>query len=382
MDAPGAKKFKLSSDMEYVTIPGTDLRVSRICMGTMQFSGSVDEGTVDVTWGSMSQESVNETVKAALDSGINFFDCAEAYGKDNCAERAFGIALKGRREEVVLTSKFGKHLPLWECDGLAEEQIYRYYSRTDILAALDRSLEALQTDYLDLYQIHWPTNVGLLTDTQKPQQEVVEALEEAKKTGKIRHYGVCNFGTQDLDCLLGAGANVVTNQIPYNLLWRGIESTISPKCVDRGIGLLCYSPLQQGLLAGKFAKAEDIPEGRRRTRLFACDSAEKSRHGWDGATKVEETLFKAGGVLDQLRHISKDAGLSLVEVATAWLLAQPGVVSVIVGASSKEQVHRNAKLPKVAAATLELCSEATEELKGLLSGYVDQYAAVQRTHGV
>merc|ERR1711874_269086 len=111
----------------------------------------------------MSQESVNDTVQAALAAGINFFDCAEAYGKDNCAERAVGIALKGRRHEVVLTSKFGKHLPLWECNGLSEEQMYRYYSKEDILAALDRSLEALQTSYIDLYQIHWPVNVGMLS---------------------------------------------------------------------------------------------------------------------------------------------------------------------------------------------------------------------------
>ena len=99
--------------MEYVVLPGTSLRVSRVCLGTMQFSGSAENGTDDVTWGSMSQDAVIATVHAALDCGINFFDCAEAYGKDNTAERALGAALIGRRSEAVIATKFGKHKPLW-----------------------------------------------------------------------------------------------------------------------------------------------------------------------------------------------------------------------------------------------------------------------------
>ena len=127
-----------------------------------------------------------------------FFDCAEAYGRDNQAERALGTALAGRRAEAIIASKFGKHKPLWECDGLPEDAMYDVYTKEAIHAALDRSLAALQTDYIDLYQVHWPVNLGLLSETKAAQDEVVAALEEAKLAGKIRYYGVCNFGTDDL----------------------------------------------------------------------------------------------------------------------------------------------------------------------------------------
>ena len=173
----------------------------------------------------MAQEEVDEVVNSALDCGINFFDCAEAYGKDNCAEKALGLALKknGRRKEAVIASKFGKHLPHWESEGLSEEKMYGCYTKKEINDALDKSLNALQIECIDLYQVHWPVNVGLLNGSKKTQEEVVETLKEAQKAGKIKFYGVCNFGTEDLDYFTKAGGVPCTNQICYNLLWRSIE---------------------------------------------------------------------------------------------------------------------------------------------------------------
>lgn len=381
---PKAKRPKLeifNAAMKYANIPGTDLLVSRVCLGTMQFSGSTDEGTVDVTWGAMSQEAVNETVDAALDCGINFFDCAEAYGKNNCAERALGTALKGKRDKVIIASKFGKHLPLWECDALPEEEMYRYYCKSAILTALDQSLAALQTDYIDLYQIHWPVNVGLLSMSKKSQSEVVDALEEAKSAGKIRYYGLCNFGTSDIDEFVKAGGQAVTNQLPYNLLWRSVEERIIPHSTAKRMGILCYSPLQQGLLAGIFSEPSEVPDGRRRTRLFSQDSTAKSRHAWATGAEVQKRLWQPNGVLQRLRQIGTEAGEPLAAVAVAWLLEQPGVTSVLVGASSCAQVRRNARIINLPSEVLAKCSAVTEELKCLVGNHVDQYAAVARIHG-
>jgi myo-inositol catabolism protein IolS len=360
--------------MEYTTIPNTDLNVSRICLGTMQFAGSVEGGTSDVTWGSIDQATVNATVQAALDAGVNFFDGAEAYGKDNQAEKALGEAIRvsGKREEVIITSKFGKHLPLWETDDPQGAQVS--YDAAMITQALDASLAALQTEYIDLYQVHWPGNMA-------SHGECVEVLEAAKAARKIRHYGVCNFGTDDMAAFRAAGGAPVTNQLPYNLLWRSIEPRIVPCCIEGGMGILCYSPLQQGLLAGKTLSPEEVTEGRRRTRIYRPETSEKTCHGSPG---MEEPVFGPHGALESLRGICQGAGCSMVDAALGWLIAQPGVSCVIVGASSPEQMTRNAKLPRIDPAVAQQCSEATAALKELVAqqgNFVDQYAPKSRING-
>lgn len=230
-----------------------------------------------------SQATATATVHAALDAGINFFDTAEAYGTDGdrSSERMLGVALQGRRSEAVIASKFGFH---------AGEDT-RVYDAELITAAIDESLAALGTDYIDLMQIHWPGNIGFDgADTSRwpDAAGAVAALEAAVSAGKIRHYGWCNFGLDDMAAFKAAGGRAVTNQLPYNLLWRAIEQGILPACLDGSIGVLCYSPLAQALLTGKYVNSADVPEGRRRSRLFAHDSTPTSRHGGSG---VEDELF-------------------------------------------------------------------------------------------
>lgn len=140
-------------------------------------------------------------------------------------------------------------------------------------------------------QTHWPGNIGYLTAEKAAWPEVAEivaALESAVAAGNLTFYGCCNFGTEDLAAFLGAGGKPVSNQLPYNLLFRTIESGILPACIDKNIGVLTYSSLQQALLTGKFTDPSTVPEGRRRTTLFSADSTPKSRHGGPG---VETELF-------------------------------------------------------------------------------------------
>ena len=266
--------------MEYITLPGTNLRVSRICLGTQQFANSWE-------W-PMDHAPATATVVAALDVGINFFDTAEAYGVDGdrSSEHMLGVALQGRRHEAVIATKFGFHA--------GENQ--RVYDGEMVTAAIEESLSALQTDYIDLFQIHWPGNIGFLeTDTAgqwpKAAAGVVEALERAVEAGKIKYYGWCNFGTEDMLAFKAAGGRSVSNQLPYNLLWRAIECGILPACITENVGVLCYSPLAQALLTGKYVNSKMVPEGRRRSRLFAHDSTPTSRHGGRG---LEDELFSPG----------------------------------------------------------------------------------------
>jgi myo-inositol catabolism protein IolS len=206
---------------------------------------------------------------------------------DRSSEHMLGVALQGRRSEAVIASKFGMHA--------GEDQTV--YDGAAVTMALDASLDALQTDYIDLLQIHWPGNVGFIESLNEPGSwpsavaGVVEALEQAVAAGKIKHYGWCNFGTDDMAAFKAAGGRAVTNQLPYNLLWRPIECGILPTCREQSVGVLCYSPLAQALLTGKYVNSKMVPEGRRRSRLFAYDSTPHSRHGGRG---MEDELFSPG----------------------------------------------------------------------------------------
>ena len=206
----------------------------------------------------------------------------------------------------------------------------------------------------------------------------VAALEAAKAAGKIHHYAMCNFGVQDLQAFKAAGGQPISNQLPYNLLWRSIEHEVTPLCIQEGIGILCYSPLQQGLLAGKAASPLAVSEGRRRTRIYSSNSSDKTCHCSPG---LEDAVFGDSGALEKLRQISTEAGCSMVDCALGWLLAQDGVSCVIVGASCPAQVVRNASLPKLSPEVVERCGMATSQLKELnfrQGNFIDQYAKQSR----
>jgi aryl-alcohol dehydrogenase-like predicted oxidoreductase len=343
--------------MEKRRLPNTELDVSVLCLGTWAFAGT--EEKPDATHGFIEggQEAINAIVAEALAQGINFFDTAEGYA-DHASERALGVALRAsgrQRHEYVIASKFGSHR--------GAEQIA--YTGADIRAALAASLEALGLEYLDLYQCHWHGNM-------KDVEDSVKTLTELQQEGKIRHYGVCNFGVTQMEAFSVAlkaasmHATLATNQLPYNLLWRAIEFEIVPKCEAIGCGIIAYGPFQEGLLLGKYSQVADVPIGRRRTKHFSQTSSPLSRHGQAGA---EVETFAA---VERFTRLASGMG-DKTHVAVAWVLRQPAVCSVVMGCTSVRQVLANVALLEVSEEQLSDLSKATDPLKLLLGNDADQY---------
>jgi myo-inositol catabolism protein IolS len=319
----------------------TNLSVSAIAMGCWALAG-------DATWGPQQEAESVATVRAALDAGVNFFDTAEGYGGGD-SEGVLGRALVGRRHGAVIATKVSR----------------ANLSASEVQQACESSLRRLRTDYIDLYQVHWPSRTI-------PLAETVEALVRLREQGKVRAIGVCNFGVQDLSEILELGW-VETNQLPYSLLWRAIEVEIQERCVDEGIGILCYSPLAQGLLTGKFSSPQEVPEGRARIRLFSTDRPQ-ARHGEPGC---EEEVFAA---LERIQAICDEIGQPMANVALAWLLQQPGVTSVIAGARRPAQIRQTAQAADLALSP-EIAgqlAQATEKVKRAIGPNPDMWQSTSR----
>jgi myo-inositol catabolism protein IolS len=293
--------------MERRTLGRSGLEVSVVALGTWQFADAR-------YWGASDQKQVNRIVHEAIDLGINYIDTAEGYGR---SEELLGGALQGKRDRVIVSTKTGGKSLLPE----------------NLPGAVERSLKKLQTDYVDLYIIHWPKR-------DIPIEDTMAALNKVKDQGKIRSIGVSNFCVSDMDAA-ATHAEISSNQLPYNLFWRMIEKEILPACEEHGISVVAYSPLAQGLLTGKFRKKEDIPEsGRLHTRPFRED--------------VLPVEFEAINAMDEVceRYRATHA-----QVSMAWLLKQPGVDCVVPGAKSLQQLQDNA-----AAVNVDLADEDVETL--------------------
>ena len=316
-----------------------DIQVSTIALGCWPFAG----GNV---WGEQDDAQSVAAVHAALDEGINFIDTAEGYGR---SEEVLGRGLKGRRHQAVVATK------------VSEANL----GAADVISACERSLRALQTDYIDLYQIHWP-NRGV------PLAETAGALDSLLSDGKIRAYGVCNFAEKDLSEMI-ALSSCVTDQMPYNLAWRGIERAVLPLCRANGIGVICYSPLAQGILTGRYANADEVPEGLARSRHFA-DERPLSHHGEPG---LEEELFTA---VSKIRDIAADLGEPMAAVALAWARQQEGVTSLLVGARNADEVRRNIPSLELTLSdeVLQQLALATEPVKEGLGDNLDMWYVPSR----
>ena len=327
--------------MEYRKLGNTDIDVSVMGLGCWPFAG----GSI---WGDQDDDQSIATVHAALDAGINFFDTAEAYEKGE-SERVLARGLEGRRREAVIATKVDPN----------------HLTSEAIASACEESLKNLNTDYIDLYQIHWPNH-------DVPIDKSWRALEGLVREGKVRSLGVANFAVGDLSSLIEVG-RPETNQLPFSLLWRAIEFEILPLCREREIGLICYSPLAQGLLTGRYAMADEVPEGLARTRWYASTRAQ-ARHGEPGC---EAAVFTA---ISGIREVSRQVGAPIASVALAWARQQSGVTSFLVGARNPDELKTN--LPSLSleldAATMAELDCLTRPVKDVIGRNPDMWMSDSR----
>ncbi|KAK7110683.1 1-deoxyxylulose-5-phosphate synthase YajO-like [Littorina saxatilis] len=336
--------------MEKRTLPGTDLQVSPLCLGCWQFNDSKST----INWEGQTRETSKAIVDKCFDVGINFFDTAEGYAG---SEEVLGYCLKGRRKDAVVATKYGFR------SGPSTPP----YSAAEIDEAVTRSLRKMETDYIDILQIHFPSFV-------KDMNETLTELNSQIARGRIRHYGFSNFGPKNLKTYLDGGFKPVVNQMGYNLLWRSVEYEVQPVCAANDISILAYSPLQQGLLTGKYSCLDDIPEGRRRGKLFGNkDEKNKlARHGQEGA---ETEMFEA---VNKLKGICERNKLDMAAASLAWVFQQEAVPVAIVGASTPEQIERNSKIIKLSPEILKEMSDATQPVKDKIGKQLDQWATPDR----
>lgn len=304
----------------------TGLRVSEICFGTMTFGG---EGLYKAI-GQTAQSEADRLVGVCLDTGINFFDTADTYSNGR-AEEILGRALGPRRKEVIVATKVRGRVGTGPNDvGL---------SRGHILDSIDRSLQRLGTDYVDLYQIH-----GF--DGVTPWEETLRALDDLVRGGKVRYIGASNLAAWQLMKALGVSERdrlerFVTIQSYYSIAGRDLERELVPLMLSEGVGLLVWSPLVGGFLSGKFSRANPRPQSTRRASF--------------NFPPIDEARGYA--VLDVLAEVGREHEASVARVALAWLLHQPVTTSVIIGARDEAQLRDN-----LAAASLRLTPEQLERL--------------------
>lgn len=321
--------------MEYRTLAHTELKVSRLSFGTMPFGSQAD------------QAASTRMIDRCLEAGINFFDTANMYNQGQ-AETILGKALGGRRPRVILATKARSKMG----EGPEESGL----SRAALHKALEASLKRLETDYVDLYYLHWP-------DYSTPIAETLAALDELVRQGKVRYPALSNYAAwQVCEILWISEKNGYlpprVSQPMYNLVVRGIEEEYLPFCRQFGVAVVPYNPLAGGLLTGKHSPQRGPLEGSR----FDGNPVYQGRY-W------HTEYFEA---VKELERIAREAGKNLIELSFRWLLDQPLVDSVILGASRLEQLDENLQASETAPldqATRARCDAVWKRLRGVTPQY-------------
>ena len=328
--------------MKYQKLGTTNISVSEFALGCWPFAGGH-------LWGYQADSDSIDAVKTSIENGINFFDTAPGYGEGK-SEEVLGKALQSNRKEVVITTKVSPNS----------------LDKKGLIKSCEESLTRLRTDYVDLYQIHWP-NPDIRIE------ETVEALIKLKKMGKIRSIGVSNFGIEDFKSISGL-TEIVTNQLPYNGLWRAIEEEISNVCINNDTGIICYSTLAQGLLTGRYKNVDSVPDGVSRSKLFSQDRSPLCRHKEKGC---ENILFK---VINSLIEYSNSIDVSLATFSLGWLKVQPGVQSMLIGARNKNEVELNIPAFNINLSEKDISfyKSITEPIKKHIKGDPDMWNEVSK----
>ena len=339
--------------MHYRSLGHSGLKVSTLCLGAMTF-GEADSTSFMHQLG-CDEATAFAIMRKALGAGVNFFDTADVYGQDGLSERIIGrwFAAEQRRDEVVLATKFRFRMsPGPNGTGASRRRIVR---------ACEDSLRRLQTDRIDLYQIH-------MQDIETPEEETLRALDDLVRAGKVLYIGCSNYAAYRLSDSLWTSktehlARFVAFQAQYSLVVRDLEREHAPLCTTHGVGILPWSPLAGGFLSGKYRRDMPAPEGTRldkwKDRLAGFSS---DRH-WK--------------ILDAVDAVAKEHATTPAAVSLAWLLAKPAVTSVIFGARTIEQLDDNLKADELTLSAEQI--KALDTASAFEVGY--PYEMISRTQG-
>jgi aryl-alcohol dehydrogenase-like predicted oxidoreductase len=317
--------------MEYRKIGESDLELSAITFGAWAAGGWM--------WGGTESNDAVKAIQASYDLGVTSIDTAPVYGQGQ-SEEIVGKAIKElQRDKVQILTKYGLR---WEgTEGQfyfksknnqgRDIDIYRFAGKESVIRECEASLKLLGTDYIDLYQIHW-------ADPTTPISETMEAVELLIQQGKVRYAGVCNY-TADQMAEAGKTVKIVSNQVPYSMVNRGIEEVVVPYCISNKKGILAYSPLERGLLTGKIKPGHVFAEGDHRAEL---------KHYSD------ENVTRVNAFLERIRPLAADKGLSLGQLVLRWTIDKPGITVALAGARNAEQATQNAKAGETSLSAEEM----------------------------
>jgi aryl-alcohol dehydrogenase-like predicted oxidoreductase len=324
--------------MKYKKLGDSGVAVSEIVFGAWAIGGWM--------WGGADRNDAVEAIKTAVDLGMTSIDTAPAYGF-GLSEEIVGESILGIRDRVQILTKYGLVWDRSEGTFFFETQngegksaiINKYAAKESVIRECEESLKRLDTDYIDLYQIHWP-------DPVTPIEETMEAVQKLVDDGKIRAGGVCNFSVEEMTRARGA-MPIVSDQVAYSMVNREIESDIVPYCIEKNVDILAYSPLQRGILTGKVTMEYTFNEGDHRPSTPYYSS---------------ENRKSILDLLQKIQPIASDHGVTLAQLVIHWTINRPGITAALVGARNSMQVKENVRGSEV---TLDY--EEMERINGYLN---------------
>jgi len=328
--------------MEYRQLGESGLSASAITFGAWAIGGWM--------WGGSERKDAVEAIRASYDQGVTSIDTAAVYGQ-GLSEEIVGEALKGLpRDKVQVMTKFGMRWDDTKGEFAFKSQdndgkpldIYKYAGKDSIIKECEASLRRLKTDYIDLYQIHWP-------DVTTPIAETMETLAGLVKAGKVRAVGVSNYDKAQM-VEAEKTLKLASNQVPFSMVRRDIETELVPYCIENHKAILAYSPLQRGVLTGKIKPGHTYNEG---------DNRGESKYF------TGQNLFRINTFLDELRPLAAEKGASLAQLVIRWTLDRPGITIALVGARNAAQAIQNAGAIRVrlSAEEIGMINEKMEALK-------------------
>ena len=306
--------------MEYRKIGNSDLELSAITFGAWAAGGWM--------WGGTERKDAVNAIRASYDEGVTSIDTAPIYGQgdseDIVAEAVQGIS----RDKVQIITKYGMRWDLAKGDFAMKSKnnrgedidVYKYAGKESIIKECEDSLRRLKTDYIDLYQIHWP-------DSTTPIQETMETVAQLIKEGKVRYAGVCNYNVSQMQ-EADKYTDIISNQIPYSMVKRDIEKDVVPYVLENGKSIIAYSPLERGLLTGKMNPGHQFEAGDHRANLYFFK---------------DENLKRTNEFLNKIKPLAEDKSATLSQLVLRWTIEQPGITIALAGARNAQQSVQNAK---------------------------------------